>query len=111
MSNHNELDITTTFPNDKVRMSRLEDFELLYNDMLTRMRRDRGSKSTTAKKAHAALGAVRGAVSKARVHEEFCEEGVNVHAHTVALFKTYVEEFGPDGLKVHAIREDTANIK
>eukprot|EP00873_Tetraselmis_striata_P007883 jgi/Tetstr1/428147/TSEL_018199.t1 len=79
---------------------RLEDFELLYNDMVTSMRRDRGSKSTTAKKAHAALGAVGGAVSKARLQVEFCEEGVDVHAHTVALFKTYVEEFGPDGLEM-----------
>eukprot|EP00873_Tetraselmis_striata_P038223 jgi/Tetstr1/458487/TSEL_044893.t1 len=92
------------------RGMRLEDFELLYNDMVTSMRRDRGSKSTTAKKAHVALGAVGGAVSKARVQEEFCEEGVDVHAHTVALFKTYVEEFGPDWLKVQNIREDTTNI-
>eukprot|EP00873_Tetraselmis_striata_P044852 jgi/Tetstr1/465116/TSEL_009839.t1 len=99
------------FAVEVMKQMRLEDFELLYNDMVTSMRRDRGSMSTTAKKAHAALGAVGGAVSKARVQEEFCEEGVDVHAHTVALFKTYVEEFGPDGLKVQDIREDTTNIK
>eukprot|EP00873_Tetraselmis_striata_P017248 jgi/Tetstr1/437512/TSEL_026190.t1 len=99
------------FAVEVMKQMRLEDFELLYNDMVTSMRRDRGSKSTTAKKAHAALGAVGGAVSKARVQEEFCEEGVDVHAHTIALFKTDVEEFGPDGLKVQDIREDTTNIK
>eukprot|EP00873_Tetraselmis_striata_P014689 jgi/Tetstr1/434953/TSEL_023947.t1 len=99
------------FAVEVMKQMRLEDFELLYNDMLTSMRRDRGSKSTTAKKAHGALGAVGGAVSKARVQEEFCKEGVDVHAHTVALFKTYVEEFGPDGLKMQDIREDTTNIK
>eukprot|EP00873_Tetraselmis_striata_P017390 jgi/Tetstr1/437654/TSEL_026321.t1 len=99
------------FAVEVMKQMRLEDFELLYNDMVTSMRRDRGCKSTTAKKAHAVLGAVGGAVSKARVQEEFCEEGVDVHAHTVALFKTYVEEFGPDGLKVQDIREDTTNIK
>eukprot|EP00873_Tetraselmis_striata_P044692 jgi/Tetstr1/464956/TSEL_009690.t1 len=99
------------FAVEVMKQMRLEDFELLYNDMVTSMRRDRGCKSTTAKKAHAALGAVGGAVSKARVQEEICEEGVDVHAHTVALFKTYVEEFGPDGLKVQDIREDTTNIK
>eukprot|EP00873_Tetraselmis_striata_P000362 jgi/Tetstr1/420626/TSEL_011714.t1 len=99
------------FAVEVMKQMRLEDFELLYNGMVTSMRRDRGSMSTTAKKAHAALGAVGGAVSKARVQEEFCEEGVDVHAHTVALFKTYVEEFGPDGLKVQDIREDTTNIE
>eukprot|EP00873_Tetraselmis_striata_P000968 jgi/Tetstr1/421232/TSEL_012236.t1 len=99
------------FAVEVMKQMRLEDFELLYNDMFISMRRDRGCKSTTAKKAHAALGAVGGAVSKARVQKEFCEEGVDVHAHTVALFKTYVEEFGPNGLKVQDIREDTTNIK
>eukprot|EP00873_Tetraselmis_striata_P015949 jgi/Tetstr1/436213/TSEL_025058.t1 len=46
------------FAVEVMKQMRLEDFELLYNDMVTGMRRDRSSKSTTAKKAHAALGLV-----------------------------------------------------
>eukprot|EP00873_Tetraselmis_striata_P018359 jgi/Tetstr1/438623/TSEL_027174.t1 len=70
-----------------------------------------GRGSAAAKNRHAQQDAVGRAVSAKVVEEAFCEEGVNVHDHNAALFKQYVDEYAPDGLRVHHLRADTANIK
>jgi len=95
------------------RGMRLEDFELLFNDLLISMRRARGivGGSAPAKNRHAQQDAVGRAVIAKVVEEAFCEEGVNVHEHTAALYKQYVDEYPPDGLRVQHLRADTANIK
>eukprot|EP00873_Tetraselmis_striata_P044548 jgi/Tetstr1/464812/TSEL_009551.t1 len=82
---------------------RLEDFELLFNDLLVSMRRDRGNVkgSAAAKNRHAQQDAVGATV----VEETFCEEGVNVQDHNVALFKQYVDEYASDGLRVRTTPE------
>eukprot|EP00873_Tetraselmis_striata_P028583 jgi/Tetstr1/448847/TSEL_036073.t1 len=92
---------------------RLKVFELLFNDLLVSMRRDRGSVggSAAAKNRHAHQDAVGRAISAKVVEEAFCEEGVNVHGHNAALFKMYVDEYPRDGLQVQHMRADTANIK
>eukprot|EP00873_Tetraselmis_striata_P022763 jgi/Tetstr1/443027/TSEL_031087.t1 len=95
---------------------RLEDFELLFNDLLVSMRRDRGSVvgSAAAKNRHAQQDArckMGRAVNAKVVEEALCEEGVNVQDHNAALIKRYVDEYAPDGLRVQHLRADTANIK
>eukprot|EP00873_Tetraselmis_striata_P020000 jgi/Tetstr1/440264/TSEL_028615.t1 len=78
------------------------------------MRRNRGSVrgSAAAKNRHAQQDAVGRAVNAKVVEEAFCEEGVNVQDdHNAALFKQYVDEYAPDGLRVRHMRADTANIK
>jgi len=91
----------------------MEDFELLFNDLLVIMQRDRGSVrgSAAANNRHAQHDAVGRAVSAKVVQEAFCEEGVNVQDHNAALFKQYVDEYAPDGLRVQHPRADMANIK
>eukprot|EP00873_Tetraselmis_striata_P034800 jgi/Tetstr1/455064/TSEL_041919.t1 len=95
------------------RGMRLEDFELLFNDLLVSMRRDRGSVggSAAAKNRHAHQDAVGRALDEKVVEEACCEEGVNVHDHNAALFKQYVDHYRPDGLQVQQLRDDTPNIK
>eukprot|EP00873_Tetraselmis_striata_P027456 jgi/Tetstr1/447720/TSEL_000022.t1 len=95
------------------RGMRLEDFKLLFNDLLVSMRRDRGSLrgSAAAKNRHALQDAVGCAVSVKVVEEAFCEEGVNVQDHNAALFKQFVDKYAPDGLRVQHLRADTANMK
>eukprot|EP00873_Tetraselmis_striata_P014958 jgi/Tetstr1/435222/TSEL_024141.t1 len=94
------------------KILRLEDFELLFNDLLVSMRRDRGSVAgfSAAKNRHAQQDAVGRAVSAKVVEEAFCEEGVNVQDHNAALFKQYIDEHAPDGLQVQQLRADTPNI-
>mmetsp|Transcript_45539 Transcript_45539/g.113948 ORF Transcript_45539/g.113948 Transcript_45539/m.113948 type:complete len:160 (+) Transcript_45539:3764-4243(+) len=90
----------------------MEDFELLFNDLLVIMQRDRGSVrgSAAANNRHAQHDAVGRAVSAKVVQEAFCEEGVNVQDHNAALFKQYVDEYAPDGMQMQHPRADTVNI-